>query len=129
MTLTVTIILACIALTVLIFLLVKWSKISLNNDLGGTIFNGVVAVYSIQLAFVVVVVWQQYQATGDRIQIESTKAFNFYRGTRGFPDTTGRPLRKALHNYIYAVVNDEWPAMSRGELSDTTRKNYQAIWA
>jgi hypothetical protein len=128
MTLTFLIILACLALTILRFLLLKRSKITLSTDLGGTIFNGVVAVYSIQLAFVVVVVWQQYQNTGDRIQIEATKASNFYRGARSFPDSVGRPLRRALSDYIGSVVNDEWPAMAHDSLSSKTRRYYAAIW-
>ncbi len=122
------IILSCILLTVLMFFALKRSGISLSTDLGGTIFNGIVAVYSIQLAFVVVVVWQQYQNTGDRIQIEATKASNFYRGTRGFPDSTGRKLRAALTAYTESVVNDEWPAMAHDSLSSKTRRAYMGMW-
>jgi hypothetical protein len=128
MTLAAVIIFSCLLATLLLFFAIKRSRITLSNDLGGTIFNGIVAVYSIQLAFVVVVVWQQYQNTGDRIQIEATKASNFYRGTRGFPDSTGKKLRAALTAYTESVVNDEWPAMAHDSLSSKTRRAYMGMW-
>ena len=68
-----------------IFLLVKRNKFlqrfSIDLDIGGIIYGGIVAVYSILLAFIVVIVWEQYQNTGDRIQEESSKVFNLYRAS------------------------------------------------
>src|SRR4051812_45039175 len=107
------IVLGSLSATALLFFLLKKSGIILSTEVGGAIFNGVVAVYSIQLAFVVVLVWQQYQNTGDRIQAESSKASNFYRATRAFPDSSGKRLRHALADYISSVCNEEWPAMGR----------------
>ena len=73
-----------------IFLLVKRNRVlqrfTIELDIGGIIYGGIVAVYSILLAFIVVIVWEQYQNTGDRIQEESSKVFNLYRASYAFPE-------------------------------------------
>lgn len=123
------IVLGCLIVTTLLFLLLKRSPFSLSVDVGGVIFNGVVAVYSIFLAFVVVLVWQQYQNTDDRIQQEASKAFNLYRSSYAFGDVNGQRVRQSLHDYIQSVVKDEWPAMEHDSTSSSiTRREYREIW-
>ena len=103
-------------------------KLSLEIEIGGVIYGGVVAVYSILLAFVVVIVWEQYQATGDRVQLEASKTFNLYRSSFGFPDSTGGKVRHAIRDYIQSLYVDEWPAMERDTLSLVTKEKYNALW-
>ena len=116
-----------------VFLLVKKNpllkRFSLDLDIGGIIYGGIVAVYSILLAFIVVIVWQQYQNTGDRIQEESTKVFNLYRASYAFPDsTTGKKIRSTVINYVTSVVNDEFPSMEHDTTSAVTQKRYNQVW-
>src|ERR1700761_3934174 len=116
-----------------LFLLVKKNKwlqrIAIDLDIGGIIYGGIVAVYSILLAFIVVIVWQQYQNTGDRIQEESSKVFNLYRASYAFPDsTTGKKIRSTVINYVSSVVNDEFPAMEHDTTSALTQKRYNQVW-
>lgn len=117
----------------LIFLLVKKNKhlqrLSIDLDIGGIIYGGIVAVYSILLAFIVVIVWQQYQNTGDRIQEESSKVFNLYRASYAFPDsTTGKKIRNTVIDYVNSVVNDEFPAMEHDTTSQVTQNKYNKVW-
>ncbi|GGA81634.1 hypothetical protein GCM10011511_00710 [Puia dinghuensis] len=126
---------ACIFLLCItaVFLLVKKNpllkRFSLDLDIGGIIYGGIVAVYSILLAFIVVIVWQQYQNTGDRIQEESTKVFNLYRASYAFPDsTTGKKIRTTVINYVTSVVNDEFPSMENDTTSAITQKRYNQVW-
>ncbi|MDR3713138.1 MAG: DUF4239 domain-containing protein [Puia sp.] len=116
-----------------IFLLVKKSPVlkrfSIDLDIGGIIYGGIVAVYSILLAFIVVIVWQQYQNTGDRIQEESSKVFNLYRASYAFPDSsTGKKIRTTVINYVSSVVTDEFPAMEHDTTSPITQKRYNQVW-
>jgi hypothetical protein len=117
-----------------LFLLVKRNRqlkrFSINLDIGGIIYGGIVAVYSILLAFIVVIVWEQYQNTGDRIQEESSKVFNLYRASYAFPDsTTGKKIRSTVINYVNSVVNNEFPAMEHDTTSTLTQKSYNQVWA
>ena len=116
-----------------IFLIVKKNKhlqrFTIDLDIGGIIYGGIVAVYSILLAFIVVIVWQQYQNTGDRIQEESSKVFNLYRASYAFPDsTTGKKIRNTVIDYVNSVVTDEFPAMEHDTTSSLTQHEYNKVW-
>jgi hypothetical protein len=116
-----------------LFLVVKRTRIlhrfTIDLDIGGIIYGGIVAVYSILLAFIVVIVWQQYQNTGDRIQEESSKVFNLYRASYAFPDsTTGKKIRNTVIAYVNSVVTDEFPAMEHDSTSTRTQKKYNDVW-
>ena len=115
-----------------IFLLVKRNKFlqrfSIDLDIGGIIYGGIVAVYSILLAFIVVIVWEQYQNTGDRIQEESSKVFNLYRASYAFPDsTTGKKIRTTVIGYVNSVVDNEFPAMEHDTTSSLTQHKYNQV--
>jgi len=116
-----------------IFLLVKRNRVlqrfTIELDIGGIIYGGIVAVYSILLAFIVVIVWEQYQNTGDRIQEESSKVFNLYRASYAFPDsTTGKKIRTTVIDYVNSVVTDEFPSMEHDSTSPHTQKKYNDVW-
>jgi len=116
-----------------IFLLIKRNKylqrFTIDLDIGGIIYGGIVAVYSILLAFIVVIVWEQYQNTGDRIQEESSKVFNLYRASYAFPDsTTGKKIRTTVIAYVNSVVDDEFPAMEHDTTSSLTQQKYNKVW-
>ena len=116
-----------------LFLLIKKNKhlkrFNMDLDIGGIIYGGIVAVYSILLAFVVVIVWEQYQNTGDRIQEESSKVFNLYRASYAFPDSTsGKKIRSTVIDYVSSVVHDEFPAMEHDTTSVITQHKYNKVW-
>jgi hypothetical protein len=117
----------------LIFLFFKrnsiMKRVTLDTAIGGIIYGGMMAVYSILLAFVVVVVWQQYQTTGDRVEIEASKVFNLYRASYAFPDSVGKNIRLAVVDYATSVCNDEWPALSNDSLSPITQQKYNRTWS
>ncbi len=41
---------------------------------------------------------------------------NLYRGTQGFPDSVGRPMRQTLKEYAERVIDKEWPVQQKGQL-------------
>jgi len=103
-------------------------RLALDTAIGGIIYGGLMAVYSILLAFVVVVVWQQYQTTGDRVEVEASKVFNLYRASYAFPDTVGKRVRLAVVDYATSVCHDEWPALERDSVSTVTQRKYNQMW-
>jgi hypothetical protein len=116
-----------------LFILLKQNrhlkKLTMDLDIGGIIYGGIVAVYSILLAFVVVIVWEQYQNTGDRVQEESSKVFNLYRASYAFPDSTsGKKIRSTVIDYVTSVVEDEFPAMEHDSTSKITQQKYNKVW-
>src|SRR5579872_841786 len=125
--------LGALCIVSLIFVFLKTNKvlktISFDLQLGGIIYGGLVAIYALILAFVVVVGWQQYQVTGDRIEAEASKLYNVYRSTFAYSDTAmSRKLRGEIKNYINSVQEDEWPAMEHDSLSTRTQGFSNNIW-
>jgi len=106
----------------------KLKKIALDLQLGGIIYGGLIAVYSLLLAFVVVIVWQQYQTTGDRIESEASKLLNIYRSSYAFKDSSSARIRRSIVNYVESVKKDEWHALEHDSLSTKTQKVYDQLW-
>jgi len=112
------------------FLFLKSNKafkdIKLDLGLGAIIFGAMIAIYSLILAFVVIVVWQQYQVTGDRIETEASKLYNVYRSTYAFKDSSNSiiaaSMRTGIKSYIRSVQDDEWPSMEFDSSSQKTQK-------
>lgn len=125
-------ILAILLAVSLVFIFFKrnslMKKLQLDIAIGGIIYGGLMAVYSILLAFVVVVVWQQYQTTGDRIEVEASKVFNVYRASYAFPDEVGRRVRLAVVDYVSSVCDEEWPALEHDSISKATQRKYNHMW-
>lgn len=111
---------------VLIFIFVKrnkfLNKIMFDLALGGIIFSALVAIYSLILAFVVIIVWQQYQSAGDRIETETSSLFNVYRSTFAFKDDSNvvaaKLVRSRIDSYYISVINNEWPLLESGALDE-----------
>lgn len=122
-----------ILLIIALFFLLKSNRvlgrISFDLGLGGIIYGGMIAIYALVLAFVVVVGWQQYQVTGDRIESEASKLYNVYRSTFAYSDTaSGRNMRVQIKDYIRSVQEDEWPAMEHDSSSAKTQKICNNVW-
>lgn len=87
-----------------------------HNDLAGFSVAIISVVYAVLLAFIAVATWEAFSSAETVVQSEAGYIGNLYRDTKGFPDTLGEPMRKALKDYAEVVVRDEWPTQQSGEL-------------
>lgn len=121
-----------LALVTGLFLFLKSNRMmkrfSLDIGVGGIIYGGLMAVYSILLAFIVVVVWQQYQSTSAGVDVEASKVFNLYRASYAFPDSVGAGVRQAVVAYSQSICKDEWPALEHDSTSSVTQQKYNQMW-
>jgi hypothetical protein len=80
----------------------------------------VVAAYiGILLAFAGVVVWQAYGDAETAVHQEAAAAAELYRDLTTYGDQT-LDARRDLRAYVASIVNDEWPQLSQGGVSDKT---------
>jgi hypothetical protein len=86
-----------------------------HNDVAGYLFSAVGILYAVLLGFVVVVVWQKYDATVDNVQAEVNAAADLYHDLDGYPATQRAAIRREIARYAQAVISVEWPAMERDE--------------
>lgn len=86
-----------------------------QNDVAGYLFSAVGILYAVVLGFVVVVVWQKYDATVANVQAEVDAAGDLYHVVDGFAAEPRTRIRRDIAGYARAVINLEWPAMARNE--------------
>jgi uncharacterized membrane protein YeiB len=86
-----------------------------HNDVAGYLFSAVGILYAVLLGFVVVVVWQKYDATVANVQDEVDAAADLYHVVDGFPPVARAAVRRDLAQYAHRMIEREWPAMARGE--------------
>ena len=94
-----------------------------HNDVVASIFNKAGTVVGIMLAFVVVILWQEYNTSMDRALKEGTEALELYQDLSLYPNqkqATG--AIKSLVHFAELVINDEYPAMANMKMSPTTEQ-------
>ncbi len=88
-----------------------------HNDVAGFIIAVVGTLYAVVLGFVTVIVWQQYDATRERVALETASVADAWHSSVGLaaPVRVGRETRHA--GYAQTMVHDEWPLMRSGGFS------------
>lgn len=99
-----------------------------SNDVAGPIYSVLGVVYAVILAFVVVVVWEQFNTAENTANSEATQIETIYRDIAAFPDSIRMPIRKDLIEYARAVVAEEWTGDDRTEVGSLALKSYNRLW-
>ena len=105
----------CVALSlgglVLVRRNVEPSALEAHHDVAGFILAVVGVVYAVLLAFIVIIVYEQFDTAQAEADREATIVLALYRDAAALgnlgPDT--RPL---IRRYAEHVVDDEWPTMA-----------------
>jgi hypothetical protein len=69
------------------------------------------ALFGLLLAFVIVIVNQNFLDADANVSQEADALASIVRDSAGFPASEGAAVRRAVGAYDRAVVNDEWPQM------------------
>ncbi len=86
-------------------------------------------IYTVLLAFVVVIVWQQLTDAGARVETEATRLSNILRDAQALAPTDEVAIRTAVHDYIEVTSTREWDRMAQGKDADpVSNTSYERIW-
>jgi hypothetical protein len=85
-----------------------------HNDVGGIVLGVTGGLFAVMLAFIVAIVWQEFDAATQRVAVEVAAATDLWHTSQGLPPPLGPAVRRNLTGYAGAMVNDEWPAMRTG---------------
>ena len=66
-------------------------------------------IYAVLLAFVVVIVWEDFGSADTTANNEADAVGNLYRDAIGIGGVQGRRLETAVQAYAMSVVDTEWP--------------------
>jgi hypothetical protein len=64
--------------------------------------------HAVFLPFLVVAVWQSYDAARSNVAEEAASLTTLYRSTAAMEQAAGRQMRQLIRGYVEAVTSKEW---------------------
>jgi uncharacterized protein DUF4239 len=92
-----------------------------SNDAVGTYLQTVGSIYAVLQAFVVFVVWTQFDQTRTLVEREANDIVDIFRTTQGLPEPHRDEIRARLAAYVDGILEEEWPAMARSDMPTLER--------
>lgn len=108
---------AALAGQVMVRRLVRQELLSAHTTVAGIVYATLAVVYGVILGQVVIAAWGDYADAEDAVDLEVSSLVNLYRLAQGWPAADRDVAQQAVVGYAQAVLDDEWPAMRRGELT------------
>jgi Protein of unknown function (DUF4239) len=99
-----------------------------HHDVGSTAFLQLGVLYAVLLAFVFSEVWQQYNIAQQAVAVECSSLHGTAILAQTLPEPSRGEVGRAVIAYARAVAEHEWPAMARGQASETALDAFQALW-
>ncbi len=100
-----------------------------HNDIIGWQLGILGTTYAVILGFMIYAVWTNFGLAEVNADAEANAAVNIYRLAEGLPSQQRDEIRSAVRNYIDVVLNKDWPAMNRDDLSPTeSHRINQQLW-
>ncbi len=90
-----------------------------HNEVGGFTVTVVGTLYAVILAFVVSIVWQEYDGSSARSYTEAANAATAWQIALGLPDTVGTRTRAEIVEYARLMINEEWRRCGTAKLAAT----------
>jgi hypothetical protein len=99
------------------------------NELGNYL-QTVGGIYAVLLAFVVYVVWGQFNEARGYVDREATALVDLHRTASGLPSSSRTEIQSGLRHYVDAVLCDEWAAMAHGDEAtiERTAQLLEPVW-
>jgi hypothetical protein len=108
----------------------RWANLAREqNDAAGVLLGLVAAVYGIVLAFVIVVLYQDYQDAGSIVREEATLIEQVERDARVFPAAVRREIAGRLDAYTRIVITAEWELMRDARLAPAAWREIDGLYA
>ncbi|MBB5917461.1 hypothetical protein BJY24_006373 [Nocardia transvalensis] len=97
-----------------------------HNEVAGTVFQAIGALYAVLLAFIVVNEWNSLQEASTNTFTEANHLGSLYWDARALPPEVGRDLEATTQEYARVVIGTEWPLLGDGGYSpEATRLVYR----
>lgn len=108
--------------------LVPLAVLETHHEVAGFIIGVLGAIYAVLLAFVVVIMWDQYGEARANIEQEANQLNSLSHLAQGYPGETRSRLLDMLRAYAQSAIDDEWPAMAQGDESGRTQSAMDDLW-
>jgi len=85
-----------------------------SKDVVGNYLQTLGSIYAVLLAFVVFVVWTQFNDARAHVEREANELLDLYRVADGLSEPARSRVLASAYKYAHDVLFSEWPAMSCG---------------
>jgi hypothetical protein len=110
-------VLTAVAVLNLVNRLISTSLRETHNDVAGFIYAVLGVVYAVLLAFVVIAVWEDYEAARDTTVREADELADIFFLAHRFPQPERTRIQELARSYARVVVDEEWSLMEEGRAS------------
>ena len=94
-----------------------------HNDVCVPIFLNAGVLFAVLLGFMVVAVWEAYDAAKTTVATEAAALVPLYRAAGNLPKEAAEKLREYTREYVHEVIEDEWPRQAvTGQGSSKARR-------
>ncbi|MDX6693568.1 MAG: hypothetical protein QOF02_1171 [Blastocatellia bacterium] len=108
--------------------LVPLAVLQSHHEVAGFIIGVLGAIYAVLLAFVVVVMWNQYGDARANVEREANQLSSLSHLAQGFQEPARQQSLSMMRAYAQSAINDEWPAMADGHGSPRTQAALDDLW-
>jgi TRAP-type C4-dicarboxylate transport system permease small subunit len=96
---------------VLVQRLVSTERRQKHNDVTGFIYAVLGVAYAVLLAFVVIVLWEEWNAAEATTTDEANELAEIFWLAHALPQPEGPHFQELARSYAQVVIEDEWPLM------------------
>lgn len=107
---------------------VSHTRLETANEVSGQVFQLAGVLYAVLVAFVVVVVWEQFGDAENATEAEASAIADLLRDSTAIPAAYRADVQRSLLAYTDDVVNDEFPRMRRGETIEEESDHTTDVW-
>jgi Protein of unknown function (DUF4239) len=100
-----------------------------HNDIVGWQVSVVGMTYAVIIGFMLYAVWNNFEVADANASAEANSLVNVSRLAEGLPEQQRQTVQSVASRYANAMVEHEWPAMSRNSLTGEGQKLTQELWA
>jgi len=108
--------------------LVSHNRFEGANAVSSSVFQLAGVLYAVLVAFLVVVVWEQFGDAEDASGLEAAAIGDLLRDSEALPVESRTLIEQSLIAYTRNVVDDEFPRMQRGERIEDQSDELFAVW-
>jgi len=127
------IVLLCVLLTLTFLLLMRrfWpsSQRREHNEIIGWQVSVLGTTYAVIMGFMLYAVWTDFNSATMTADSEANCLVNVFRLSEGLAPAERDQIQKLSREYADAMINEEWPAMSEGNLSLNGHRIVTQLWA
>jgi hypothetical protein len=99
-----------------------------KEDLIGWQLNILATTHAVILGFMFYTEWTNFSAVKLNVELEASALRNVFRLAEGLPAPARAQLEEEARTYAAAVVEDDWPMLSRGQTPELSHLINRSMW-